>query len=158
MQHQVNVSATEPLRLMGTLRIFINKKGEDTWEPFWEGHNLITYAGMNKLLATLVNVANTSYFGYIAVSTSTAATSASNTTLPGEVFRKAIDSATANTSTRSVTLQTTLNFTDASGNALTKYGHLSAAVAGTLLNETNHTLINKTTSIQVMYQYTLAMV
>lgn len=142
----------------GKHKIFLNHAGSDAWEFFEEGHNLITYDGINRLLACLASSGNNGFFGYIAVSTSAAAPDAANHTLPGEVYRKAIDGVVTNTSARSVTLIATLNFAEANGNVLTKYGFLSLLVGGVLWNETNHTGISKTNLLQVRYQYTYSLV
>jgi hypothetical protein len=143
--------------LKGHLKIYTQEQGKD-WELYDEVDNLVTYAGINRILATMLNGTNNAYFGYIAVSTSTAAPSASNTTLPGEVFRTAIDHTAADTGNRNITITSILTFAQANGNSLTKYGMFSAATLGTLLNETNHISITKTASIQVKYEYTLSMV
>ena len=88
---------------------------------------------------------------HIALGTGTTAASAADTTLEGEVYRGAISSKVKPSSKR-VRYTLSLGVNQANGNALTKCGLITAATGGTLQNEILHTVINKTSSIELEYQ------
>jgi len=117
-----------------------------------ERKNLVVTSGRN-LIRDLINEASVTGVTHLAVGTGTTAVSAGDASLVTEQFRNTLTKRTP--SSGSVTWSYYLSSTQANGNDLTEAGLFNASSGGTMFARVTHAAITKTSSIAVMYSWTL---
>jgi len=123
----------------------------DDAEDHDEGRNLVTTAGLAWVLAVLNGSGNT--LGYMARGSSATAAAISQTALVAETERNAVTSAVL--SSAQLVIQYLEPATSNNGQVFREAGLFDAASAGTMFNRWVHTLITKSSSIQILYSVTI---
>ena len=133
-----------------SIQVFDVESGELIEEI--ERGNLVVLSGRN-LIRDLIDEVPATGVTHLAVGTGTTAVVSGDTAMETEQFRGALTKRTP--SSGSVTWSYYLSSSQANGNDLTEAGLLNAASGGTLFARVTHAAITKTSSIAVMYSWTL---
>jgi hypothetical protein len=113
---------------------------------------VFTDVGVSKIIDFLANTAATPP-GYLAYGTDSTAETTSDTTLGAEVDREALDTTTS--ATPIVRYVFLLPTTDANGQNLREAGLFDAVSSGNMYVRFTHSLVAKTSSIEVEYEVTV---
>jgi len=116
--------------------------------------NLVVTSGIN-LARDLLDGTTTIAVNYLGVGTGTTAVAAGDTTLESEQFRGAITKRTSVSG--AFTMAYYLSSTQGNGNDLTEAGLFDTSSGGSMFSRVTYSAITKTSSIAVMYSWTINM-
>jgi len=115
------------------------------------GHNVITTAGIQEIIALLTGTGTA--FTHLAIGSGTTSASSGQTALVSEQRRDTFTSEVI--STDRITWQYLLPSTDLNGTTFGEAGVFNAASAGTMLNRYTYPPFTKTSGIQALYTVAL---